>query len=333
MKLPFKIVSIGSSIALIAGMFLPGFVSAAGAGEIEGGNVNYTISNVTKGTGFSNTQSVDQCNIVEYRLHLYNPGPDPINDVNVEATINTITPYTQYVSTATVFAPDSLTPQINFQSTLNLSTAQTETYIKGSTVLLDSAGNVISSSANGTLADTITTGAGGINIGSLGASVQEYLEFKAQVNCPSVPTPQPTYACTGLTVEGEDNNIVKVTNFTTSQNNGADFTNATLNWGDNSTPLTTNNVVGQTHQYASNGTYNIIVTANFNVNGSTQSATSQSCEQQISFTSTPPTTPTTPTPTQLVNTGPGNVIAVFLGFSATGFAAFSMLKRYKLSRG
>lgn len=187
MRLLTKLSTLSTSVVLGAGILMSGGLAhALGAGQIEGGSSNYTISNVSKGTGFSNTQSADACNVVEYRVHLYNPGPDPISDVKVEATINTMTPYTQYVSTATVFAPDSLTPQVNFQATLNLSSAQTESYVKNSTVLLDSAGNVIKSSANGTLDDTITMGAGGIDIGSLGESVQEYLEFKAQVNCPPV---------------------------------------------------------------------------------------------------------------------------------------------------
>lgn len=242
MKSFTKLTALVTSIVVAGVLMSAGPVSALSTGQIEGGSSNYTIANITKGTGFSNTQSADACNVVEYRLHLYNPGPGAISDVTVEATLNTITPYTQYVSTATAFAPNSLSPQVNFQATLNLSSSQTESYVKGSTVLLDSAGNVLKSSANGTLADTITTGGGGVDIGSLGASIQEYLEFKAQVSCPSIP------------------------------------------------PLVT-----------------------------------------------PPTTPTTPTPTptppsKLVNTGPGNIIGAFAGFSIAGTAGFMVYTRRKLAK-
>ncbi|MGH7233842.1 MAG: hypothetical protein ACREF7_00125, partial [Candidatus Saccharimonadales bacterium] len=326
MKSFTKLAALGTSIVFVGVLMSSGLVGATGIGQIEGGSSNYTIANVSKGTGFSNTQSADACNVVEYRLHLYNPGPDPISDVKVEATINTMTPYTQYVSTATAFAPNSLSPQVNFQATLNLSSAQTQSYVKNSTVLLDSAGNVLKSSANGTLADTVTMGAGGIDIGSLGESVQEYLEFKAQVSCPNIPL-TPTYACTALNVVSENDDTIKVSNFTTSQTNGATFTNATINWGDNSTPLTTTQLIGQTHQYTSTGTYTITATANFNVNGNTESATSQKCAQQVSFNPTPPP------PSTLVNTGPGSVIGAFVGFTLAGTAGFMAFLRRKMVRG
>ena len=334
MRLLNKLSSITTAVVLTGSMFLvnSGLASASSYGQIESGNSNYTIANVTNNSGFSNTQTANACDVVEYRLHLYNPGPDPINDVKVEATINTVTPYTQFVSTATAFAPNSLSSQVNFQSTLNIASAQTQSYVSGSTVLLDSAGNVIKSSANGGLADTITMGAGGIDIGSLGESVQEFLEFKAQISCPA---PTPTYACTQLVVADESDNTVKVTNFVTSQTNGATFSNATINWGDNSTALTSSQPINQTHQYASTGNYSITATANFNVAGSSKSVTSQNCVQEVSFQTTPPpvtppvTPPTIPAST-LVNTGPGNIVATFIGFTVAGTIASMIFMRRKL---
>ncbi|MGH7239037.1 MAG: hypothetical protein ACREHG_03115, partial [Candidatus Saccharimonadales bacterium] len=110
MKLLSRLTTPIASFALLSGIvFASGSALATGPGQIEGGNTNYQIANVTKSTGFSNTQSAAACDVLQYRLHLYNPGPSALSDVKVEATINSVTPYTSYVSTATAFTPDGLT--------------------------------------------------------------------------------------------------------------------------------------------------------------------------------------------------------------------------------
>jgi hypothetical protein len=159
------------------------------------------------------------------------------------------------------------------------------------------------------------------------------------------PTPPPvTFACTDLGLTAEDNRTVKISNFTTTQS-GTDFAYAVIDWDDQTPNLTTTTAnsspVGQTHQYANNGTYVITATAYF-TNGS--SATSPACTQQALFTGTtpptitPPTTTTTTTtpppaaPTALVNTGPGSVLGLFAATTLGGAAYYRRMLARRLTR-
>ncbi len=313
-KIFSKLTYISAMVALLAGL---GLMSASAfadqlPGQIEGGNSNYQISNVTQVSGFANTQSAGVCDVLQYRLHLYNPGPGSINDVKVEANINTITPYTTYNSVATAYTPDGLTPQTSFEATLNLSSAQTQSYIKDSTVLLNSAGNVISSSANGTLADTITDSGGGIDIGSLGESIDEYLQFQTKVYCPVIP-PAPVPATCNLlstpAVNG-DNVTINSVNYTA---NSALVSGTSINYGNGTISIYKSTDFPVTYTYPKPGNYTITATVLTNLGN----VTSNNCSAAITIAAptpppvTPPVTPTTPTtPTSLVNTGPGNIFAV-----------------------
>jgi HKD family nuclease len=194
-------------------------LSAAAPGQIVGGNQNYTIANITKGTDFANPQTADACNILEYRIRLYNPGPSPLSSVKVEASINTMTKYSAATSTATIYAPDAQNPEVAMNATVNISTPQTQSYVQHSTQLLDSAGHTIKSSANGTLADTVTMGGGGIELGSLGDSVTEYLKFRTQISCPETPPPPVSnFSCSALDVTKVDRTHYNFTAHATVQN-------------------------------------------------------------------------------------------------------------------
>jgi hypothetical protein len=186
MKLLTKLTQTGTALAVLTSLVLSvGTASASAPGQIAGGNQNYKIANVTKGSGFANPQSADACDVLQYRLRLYNPGPSSLNNVKMEASINTMTPYTSANSTATIFTPDGQTKEVAFQAVVNISTAQTQSYQAGTTKLLDSAGNVIQN-----LPDGVTMGAGGINLGNIGDSVTEYVEFNTQLKC-NTPPPTP----------------------------------------------------------------------------------------------------------------------------------------------
>lgn len=126
----------------------------------------------------------------------------------------------------------------------------------------------------------------------------------------------PTYVCELLKIEKTTNRTIKITDFKTAQTNGATFKNVVINWGDNTTPLTTNTAVGQTHTYANDGTYNIVATASFSVNGTDKTATSKSCEASVTFG----TTTTTP-PTTLPNTGASDIIGIFAAVTIAGAVA------------
>lgn len=135
----------------------------------------------------------------------------------------------------------------------------------------------------------------------------------------------PTYVCETLKIEKTTGREVKVSEFKTSQANGATFKNVVINWGDNTTPLTTNNAVGQKHTYAADGTYTVIATATFTVNGADKTTTSEACKATVSFGTTP-TTPTTPG--KLPNTGAGDVVGIFTAVTVAGAVAH----RYFLGR-
>jgi uncharacterized repeat protein (TIGR01451 family)/LPXTG-motif cell wall-anchored protein len=146
---------------------------------------------------------------------------------------------------------------------------------------------------------------------------------------------QPTYSCNIFTLTPGDNRTVKVTNFNESATNGAVFNDVVINWGDQTTPLTTNNPVGQTHQYASYGTpYTATATAHFTVNGTPETATNQ-CTQTLTFAApgTPPKTPaTTTTSSQLPNTGAGNVLGLFIGASIVSALGYRLFLARRLAR-
>ena len=139
---------------------------------------------------------------------------------------------------------------------------------------------------------------------------------KVEKECKDVPA----YACELLKIEKTTGRTVKVSDFKTSQTNGATFKNVVINWGDNTTPMTTNNVVGQTHTFAADGTYNIVATATFVVNGVDKTATSETCQQTVSY-STTPVIPAKTTPTTLPSTGPADIIGIFAAVTVAGAVA------------
>lgn len=145
--------------------------------------------------------------------------------------------------------------------------------------------------------------------------------------------PTPTYTCDAFHVTPGDNRTVKVDTFKTSQTNGATFNNVVISWGDNTTPLTTNTAVGQTHQYSKDGTYTLNAVAHFTVNNKDVTASGVNCTQTVTFT-TPGTTPppTTTPPNQLVNTGPGQVVGLFAAVTIAGAFAHRLFLSRRLAR-
>ncbi len=133
----------------------------------------------------------------------------------------------------------------------------------------------------------------------------------------------PTYACNLLDLVQGDNRTVTLNKFEAPASNGATFKHAVIDWGDGSTPLTTNNVVGQKHTYAKDGTFTVSAAAYFTVNGKDQVAASESCKKTITFTppqvlSNPPTLP---------NTGIGGLTAIFAATTAAATAAHHFVTR------
>jgi uncharacterized repeat protein (TIGR01451 family) len=151
---------------------------------------------------------------------------------------------------------------------------------------------------------------------------------------PPPPPPTPTYSCDLLNVS-KNGQTVTITDFNHTQTNGATFKDAVIDWGDNSQDLTTNNVIGQTHQYTGNGPFNISAVASFTVNGQTKTPDNNKCLATVSFTSTPTPpapTPTPTTPTALVNTGPGSFVAIFAGTTIFGAIAHRLFSGRRANR-
>jgi uncharacterized repeat protein (TIGR01451 family) len=132
---------------------------------------------------------------------------------------------------------------------------------------------------------------------------------------------QPVYTCDLFDLTTGGNRTVTASNFKYTATNGATFKHAVINWGDNSAQLTTNNVVGQTHQFAKDGTYTVRTTAFFTVNGQEVSANGANCAKTVTFTNGVPVTP----PTTLVNTGAGDVLGIFAAVTVAGAMAHRLV--------
>jgi uncharacterized repeat protein (TIGR01451 family) len=151
--------------------------------------------------------------------------------------------------------------------------------------------------------------------------------------CTTPTTPNaPRVACTAFAVT-QDNakKSVVVSKFTHTQDKNAPFANVVIDWGDHTTPMTTNNALGQSHSYAVDGTYAITTTSHFTVNG--KDVTAAGCTQTVTFTSTPTATPpTATTPTQeLPHTGAAQVFSLF-GATVVMAAVAHRLFARRLSR-
>ena len=137
----------------------------------------------------------------------------------------------------------------------------------------------------------------------------------------------PAYSCDLLDVTKGANREVTISDFKFTAVRGATFKQVVINWGDNTTPLTTNNAKGQKHTYAADGTYTISAVAHFTVNGQDVTAAGAACSKQVSYSTTaPPTAPVTPG--KLVETGPGDVLGIFAAVTAAG----ALAHRFVLSR-
>ncbi|TAK88814.1 hypothetical protein EPO04_01710 [Patescibacteria group bacterium] len=154
------------------------------AGQIEGGNI-YRVKNDTQNTTFGDPVTAKPCEVVTFKVRIHNPGPDPINNVNVKATLPT-TVGTSHSSMVTVTAADANPTQITDTAGVNLSSAARLSYVPGSTQLLDPNNVVLNSLPDGILN-------GGVTVSSVGVSTQQirFVQFKAQVDCPTTTTEQP----------------------------------------------------------------------------------------------------------------------------------------------
>jgi uncharacterized repeat protein (TIGR01451 family) len=204
---------------------------------------------------------------------------------------------------------------------------------------------------------------GGISIGSYTAGSNAYVDFEATMpsadklvcginkltNIAEVSTngqaltdtadvvvnkecqpeqPQPQYSCTAFEVTKGENRTVTVSKFTTSQKN-ATFKSVVIDWGENGVqPLSTNKAVGQTHQYAAEGTYTVTATAHFSTAKDNDVTSTNNCVATVTFSSTTPPE----TPKVLPSTGAGSVIGLFAVTAAAASAAYYFVVSRRFAR-
>ncbi len=141
------------------------------------------------------------------------------------------------------------------------------------------------------------------------------------VELKEVTPPAPVYTCDLLDVVPGDNRTVRVNQFRQTASNGAVFTNAVVDWGDDSTDFSGANPVGQTHQYAKDGTYTITATAHFTVNGKDVTAAGPQCTDEVTFKADKPV----PEVEELPDTGAGDLVAIFVATSFAGMLAYRVV--------
>ena len=144
---------------------------------------------------------------------------------------------------------------------------------------------------------------------------------------------QPVFTCDSLKLVQTGDRTVQSTVSYTAQN-GATFKDVVIDFGDNTTPLTTT-VTNPTYTYKNFGTYTVKASVMFTVNDKNQTVTSGNCVKTISFTA--PSTPAvvtsaTPPAQQLPNTGAGSVIGIFAGTAVVGAVAHRLFSIRRLAR-
>lgn len=166
-----------SAVAVMAATALVASpVVAASEGQIEGGNI-YRIKNITQNVDFTDPANAKSCDVLQYKVRIHNPGPGELSNVNVKANVPAGSA-TSNTSTITVSSQNADPSSTSDTATVNFASAQSISYVAGSTQLLDANGNVIK-----TLPDGITEG--GVNIGNVGVSLdnKRFVQFQEKVNC------------------------------------------------------------------------------------------------------------------------------------------------------
>ena len=245
---------------------VPAFATQS-PGQLSNGPTNYKVRNVTTNGSYGQTATANCNETVKYSVILSNSDFGKLTNLNLRANMTS--------GAINASATNVLNATTSVSGNAKVTTTGTLEYIAGSTVRV--AEDAVTTTA---VADGVT--GNGVNLGELGGSTAIYVQWQAKVKCENPQTP--TYSCTALTITKGSNRTVTISGFQTSAANGATFKHAVINWGDNTAATTTANPVNVTHQYATDGNYNIQATAVFTVNGQEVTATSANCVKSVSFT-------------------------------------------------
>ena len=167
-----------SAVAVMASAMIVAPVAAGSPGQLQGGSNTYVVKNVTQGGSYANSVNTVKCgDTVKYSIQLANTGFGRLTDIKVNASLG-------ITSNMTAIPAEGSVAGTSAAVTVVLASGQTLNYDKDSTILYDTHGAVVKTLPNG-----IT--AGGINVGNLAGSTNEFVNFTAHVNCPETPkTPE-----------------------------------------------------------------------------------------------------------------------------------------------
>ena len=322
-----KRVAIATGLSVLA--MIPLTMTTAFAdspGQLEGGGAVYEVRDLTQKGAYANTISAKAGDLLECSVELHNDAYGSLTSIKVAANLpgNSATS-----NTSTVVATTNLggTSGATGSVTVNLSSAQTISYVSGSTALYNGQGVATENMTDG------ITSQSGINVGGLMGSTIEFVNFEARVSTPPIKVPTPTGTCNLLSLTGTEPTYTASAHYTVT--NGASVNGVSFNWGDG---VSTNGVTNSTgvvtsapHTYTTPGTYKVVATVTFNSTGA--AVASSSCSASVTIpkppvTPTPTPTPTPPsTPVALVNTGPGDVIGLFAVTTVVGAVAHRLYSR------
>lgn len=344
-----KLLLSGSLVTLMALAYiaLP-IAKAATLSSMEGGDI-YRARNLTTGTSFVDPVNADKCQELQYRVRLHNPGPDEVlNNVTVQASIPQ-NATTSNVSTVIVRTSNGNPATVSDTATVNMPAAYKISYVPGSSQLLDASGNFIRSIAD------VTSGSG-VDIGSVGISINErrFVQFNAKVECPTPPQPEKKFACTALNATFIDRTRYKLTAVASVQNVTVQsyvFNVRKDNGAEVDTKTVTTNATTADYEFNQSepGTYLVSVVIKTDAGDTDPGA----CVKQITVPKegTPPPPPVTPptnppvTPgspsspsyggggggvSALPAAGPTSVVGIFTGVTVISSLAYYVISR-KLS--
>ncbi len=135
----------------------------------------------------------------------------------------------------------------------------------------------------------------------------------------------PAYSCDLLTVTKADGHKISA-KVDYSATNGAKLKSVTYDFGDGSTPLTTDKTTVD-YTYQKDGNFTVTAKLVVTANNKDETVTSATCAKPVSFAA-----PTTPAAAELPATGAGSVVGLFAATSIVGFIGHRLFLSRRLTR-
>ena len=253
---------------------------ALASGKIEFGDI-YRARNITTNGDFTDSATATCGQTVQFRVRVHNPGPDPLENVNVKAAPLLSEEATSFTSSVTINASNLGDQEaVTDTASVNLDKAGKITYVPGSTELLSDTGSFMQS-----LGDGIFTS--GVDIGSVGVSTAQkrFVQFKAVINCNEEPQ-EPEFVCNAINIQKTGRtNFQFTTDYTIKNTNFLNISYLIAGQDVNDTKVSNATDGGLYYSQTTPGTY----TATATLNTTDGSNTNVNCSK--TFTVEPDTTP------------------------------------------